>query len=75
MKICKERCWLTEDGKGLVEDGDEKASRLFAVEGSSIAEDRLEGIKGADKFFKDLNSPEKKEEHSNHPSPSHHKKK
>ena len=74
MKVCKERCWLTEDGKTLVEDGDDKASRLFAVEGSSITEDRLEGIKGADKFFKDLNGPEK-EAHSNHPNPSHHKKK
>jgi hypothetical protein len=62
LKRCKEKCWLTEDGKTLVPDGDEKSSKLFASEGMTLPEGDLEGIKGADKFFEDLNPTSQEEE-------------
>lgn len=52
MKICKETCWETADGK-LVKDGDDSAAFLFCAKGHTMSDAKVAKFKEADKFFKD----------------------
>ena len=64
MLIAKSKCWVAEDGKTLVADGDEKAASLFSAAGAPVDRSRLVGLKNADDFVVDPDAePVKKTDH------------
>lgn len=55
MKISTSRCWIAEDGKTLVPDGNPQAAILFARAEQRMTEKELAPFANAGDFFEDIN--------------------
>jgi hypothetical protein len=55
MKVCKKRCWMTEDRKLLLDDGNsEEAAFLAAISGQEVSDAYAKNFDNGSDFFEDV---------------------
>jgi hypothetical protein len=54
MKVCKKKCWMTEDRKSLVADGEDGAAFLAGIPGQEVADVYVKHFENGSDFFEDV---------------------